>query len=258
MGSLFDSDAFNSNCFFPRADASEPPAGAQDFQVPVPGASLHLRWHRSLEHAPTVLLFHGNGEVVSDYDDASPWAALRLNLAICDFRGYGRSTGRPTLRSLIADAPVVAGFVGARTDRPVIVMGRSLGSACALALFGSAHPAVSGVVLESGFVDLDGLVRRRGLAPPARYTAEESSLFDPRPKVMKGRVPLLIIHGEEDRAIDAGEAREAHRLATTPNKRLALIPRRGHNDLSASPSYWEALAQVWTWPGLTPPTAHRA
>lgn len=147
-------------------------------------------------------------------------------------------------------APAVADFVAARTDRPVIVMGRSLGSACALELFGGHHPGISGVILESGFVDLDGLVRRRGLVPPPRYTEEESSLFDPRPKVAKGRVPLLIIHGEEDRAIDADEAREAHRLATTAYKQLALIPRRGHNDVSASPAYWDAIAQVWRWPGL--------
>jgi alpha-beta hydrolase superfamily lysophospholipase len=130
-------------------------------------------------------------------------------------------------------------------------MGRSLGSACALELFQRDHPRVAGVILESGFVDLLGLIRRRGLQPPEQLTEDELATFDPRRTVAKGRAPLLIIHGEEDRAIDADEAREAFRLATTSNKELALIPGRGHNDVSFSPAYWEAIGRVLRWPTLT-------
>lgn len=251
MSSVFDSEAFSANCFFPRADTSPPPASAEDLQVTVAGASLHLRWHRPLDGAPTVLLFHGNGEVVSDYDEAAAnFAGQRLNLAICDFRGYGQSTGSPSLRAVIKDAPAVLETISSRSEQPLIVMGRSLGSACALELFQNDHPRVAGVIVESGFVDLDGLVRRRGLTPPQPYTDDELATFEPRSKVAKGRAPLLIIHGEEDRAIDANEAREAFRLATTSHKQLALIPKRGHNDVSFSPAYWAAIAQVWSWPAL--------
>lgn len=253
MVSVFDSEEFNANCFFPRADAGPPPPGARDVQVVVDGATLHLRLHQRVEGAPTVLFFHGNHEVVSDYDElAAPYAQQRLNLAVCDFRGYGASTGVPTLRSALADAPAVLEAVAAQTSLPVVVMGRSLGSACALELFRRDDPRVAGVILESGFIDLPGLVRRRSL-PPARFSEADLATFDPRRKVAQGKGPLLIIHGEKDRSISADEAREAFALATTPHKHLAIIPGRGHNDVSAAAEYWQALARVWTWPRFAKP-----
>lgn len=254
MDSVFDSEAFNASCFFPRAQSSAPPSHARDLHLAVEGASLHLRWHERVEGGPTVLLFHGNHELVSDYDGAAPqFARLGLNFAVCDYRGYGASTGRPTFRAMLADAPAVLEAVAAQTPLPVVVMGRSLGSACALELFRRDHPRVAGVILESGFLELSGLVRRRGLSPPAKFTEEELVAFDGRRKVAQGRAPLLVIHGENDRAISAHEAKEAFRRATTAHKQLALVPGRGHNDLSLAPEYWEAIASLWRWPLLAPP-----
>jgi pimeloyl-ACP methyl ester carboxylesterase len=59
-----------------------------------------------LPDAPTVLLFHGNGETVADYDLAAPpYARHGMNLAVVDYRGYGRSDGEPSLRAILEDAP---------------------------------------------------------------------------------------------------------------------------------------------------------
>lgn len=247
MSSVFDSEAFNARCFFPRDEVTPPPEGARDLRVPVDGAELHVRLHRSTG-APTLLLFHGNGEVVSDYDAVAPeFARVGFDLAVVDFRGYGASTGTPTLRTLLADAPRVLDAVAAEVTAPLVVMGRSLGSAAALELYGRNDARVAGVVLESGFLDLAGLVRRRGIRPPASFTDDELETFDGARKLQRGRAPLLVLHGAEDRAIAADEAREAHRLATTSVKHLVLVPGRGHNDVSASPVYWDAFAFVRAW-----------
>ena len=94
----FDSEEFNERLFFPRPDVSACPAGAVDLRVPVSGATLHLRLHPSADARCTVLLFHGNGEVVADYDDyARSYARAGATLAVVDFRGYGASTGTSTL-----------------------------------------------------------------------------------------------------------------------------------------------------------------
>jgi pimeloyl-ACP methyl ester carboxylesterase len=95
-------------------------------------------------------------------------------------------------------------------------------------------------------------VRRRSL-PPARFSEHDLATFDPRRKVAKGQSPLLIIHGEKDRSISADEAREAFQLATTTRKQLVIISGRGHNDVSAAPEYWQALAHVWTWRAFAKP-----
>ena len=69
--SIFDRDEFNDRLFFPRPDATPPPAGAIDRMIGVDGARLHVRSYAAPAAAATLLLFHGNGEVVSDYDCAA-------------------------------------------------------------------------------------------------------------------------------------------------------------------------------------------
>jgi alpha-beta hydrolase superfamily lysophospholipase len=244
MDSLFDTPMFNARLFFPRGDESEPPARAEDLFVEVPGASLHLRWHRRLPAAPTVLLFHGNGEVVSDYDrSAVEFAAAGANLAVVDYRGYGASTGTPTLRSAIEDSAAVLAAIVAAGAAPLFVMGRSLGAACAAELYRIAGAEVAGFIWESGFVELGGLIRRRGMVPPASLSDDDVDVFGAEGKLRAGRHPLLVLHGAEDDMIDPGEAQLAFDAAGAGagDKRLVLVSGRGHNDISASGDYWTAL-----------------
>lgn len=243
MNSIFDSDAFNQRLFFPRSDLTPPPDGAIDLSVPVDGAALHLRWHRSDAARVTLLLFHGNGEVVCDYDGAAPlFEAVGAELAVADFRGYGASTGLPSLRATIADAPLVLEALREHRPKPVVVMGRSLGSACAAELYG-AGADLRGVVLESGFTDLEALIARRGLEAPSSFSAPEREVFDPLPKLARGKAPLLVLHGVNDTLISAEEGRAAFEASSTAHKELVLIPNRGHNDVAMAPLYWQALAR---------------
>lgn len=240
MTSIFDRDEFTDSLFFARADASEPPTGAVDRFVELGDARLHVRCHAAAHARCTVLLFHGNGEVVADYDDAADrFAGLGAALAVGEFRGYGLSSGVPTLRAVIGDARPIAGAV---PGAPLIVMGRSLGGAAAHELFARPTDRMAGVVLESAFFDLGSLIERRGLAPPAAFTADELATFDPATKIRRGRLPLLVLHGARDTLIDPREAAAAHDAATSAaDRRLVLVPGRGHNDLAGAAAYWDAL-----------------
>jgi hypothetical protein len=242
--SIFDSDAFNDRLFFPRPHASPPPAGASDRMVEVDGARLHVRLHAAPAASGTLLLFHGNGEVVADYDrTAARFAQAGVALAVMDYRGYGRSTGTPTLRTLISDARRVAEVI-----RPDVVMGRSLGGVAAHELYARPTEGMEGVILESALFDLDSLIRRRDLIPPASFTQDERATFEPATKLALGRLPLLVLHGARDELIAPSEAKSALAAAGTAaaDKALVLVPRRGHNDLSGEDSYWRALAEFVT------------
>jgi len=240
MASLFDTREFNERLFFPRLDASRLPANAIDVDVHT-DIALHVRLHQTRAALPTLLLFHGNGEVVADYDGAAEqFADAGVNLAVMDYRGYGRSSGTPTLRTTLSDAHAVLDAVRARVGSPVIVMGRSLGSACANELY--ATGAADAFVLESGFVDLGALIKRRGMAMPAELPADDRAVFDPIPKLARGTRPLLVLHGANDTMISAGEAQRAFDAAGTTDKQLVLVPNRGHNDVSFSSLYWSALS----------------
>mgnify|MGYP002525473001 FL=1 len=103
MTSIFDSDQFNQNLFFPRPDNSAPPDGTEDIFIKVEdNCKIHVRIHRSLVAKFSIIFFHGNGEIVADYNGlAESFLALGCELVVCDFRGYGRSEGIPTLKSTV-------------------------------------------------------------------------------------------------------------------------------------------------------------
>lgn len=241
MTSLFDSPDFNERLFFPRRDLSAPPDGARELDVTGDDETLHVRCYSASAGRPTVLLFHGNGEVVADYNDQAPlFAKCGANLAVMDYRGYGRSTGTPTLRSALADAHRILAAVS-NVATPLIVMGRSLGSACAAELYAKSPEGVIGFVLESGFVDLGALIQRRGMKAPSELAPDDRRAFDAERKLARGTLPLLVLHGGADTMIVPAEARRAHAAAGARDKELVVIPDHGHNDVSLSPLYWDAL-----------------
>jgi fermentation-respiration switch protein FrsA (DUF1100 family) len=241
MTSIFDHPAVSANLFYPRPDFTPPERGMRDLMVEVePGVRLHARMHEAQGAVAHVVLFHGNGEVVSDYDDAArAFAEAGAALTVIDFRGYGRSEGEPSLRSLLADArPAFAAVSRHLSPLPVIVMGRSLGSACAAEICGEP---IAGIVFESGFSDVAGFARRRGL-PASMITQDDVDTIGPLKKLSRCKSPLLVLHGERDTLIPATEGRAAYEASGASDKRLAIVPGRGHNDLSFHPLYWEALA----------------
>lgn len=244
MTSIFDRHELNDALFYPRPDRSPAPPGARDELVDVPGARLHVRRHAPAPGArATVLLFHGNGEVVADYDEAAAaFAAAGATLAVADYRGYGQSSGTPTLRALIDDARAVAEAVRAACAGPLVVFGRSLGGAAAHELYADPVAGTAAVVLESTYFDLPALIARRGLAVPP-LSADDRARFEPAGKLARGRLPLLILHGERDALIAHDEAVAALAAAGSADKQLVTIPRRGHNDVSLADAYWDALAR---------------
>jgi hypothetical protein len=255
--SIFDAEAFNQALFSPRGDTSAPPPGAVDLLVDVGGVDVHVRRHPAPEARCTLLLFHGNGEVVADYDEAAGrFAKAGAALVVADFRGYGQSHGTPTLRAVIADAQPIAEAVAAQAPGPLVVMGRSLGGAVAHELYARPIERMVGVVLESAFSDVSALVRRRGLEPPAELSDDERATFDPLVKLAQGRLPLLVLHGERDQLIATREARATLAAAGTAEKELVMIPDRGHNDVSFSDLYWRSVAAFIT--RVAPPPAEPA
>ena len=121
-------------------------------------------------------------------------------------------------------------------------MGRSLGSLCAQSLFAAAPPEVIGVILESGIADLRAFIRRRGLPVPTTFAHADAAAFDPQPKLARGTLPLLVIHGAQDDLIFARRGPHRVRDGDHRAKELVLVPDRGHNDIVGSPACGAAIA----------------
>lgn len=253
MVSIFDSHEFNANLFFPRPDRSPPPAGKNEIYIDIDvknSVRIHARQYPSAEAKFSLIYFHGNGEIVSDYDEMEePFKKLGAELIVCDYRGYGKSSGTPTLRAVLKDAHVV--YEALKRDQRlrarVYVMGRSLGSAPAIELC-SHYQDIAGCIIESGYADPIPLVERRGLMIQS-VTPEDDAVFNNSRKISGVTCPLLIIHGADDWLISPKEAELNYRQAGSKSKTLEILDGVGHNDIIMADTYFTCLREFFRLSG---------
>lgn len=246
--SAFDRREILDFVFYPRKDFSVGPMNALDLKVPVEeGISVSCRFYVNNKTSPSILFFHGNGEVVSDYDGIAPiFNNKGINLLVADYRGYGASGGKPTFATMIADAHAV--FQTTRNmfkergyDR-LFVMGRSLGSLSALELASHHREDMPGLIIESGFASPARLLRHLGGF--ARALGLENFEDAVEAMLRTITVPTLIIHGEYDELIPSFEAEYLFETIGAMDKQLVIIPGAGHNDLMlvGMGQYFKALS----------------
>jgi alpha-beta hydrolase superfamily lysophospholipase len=222
--------------FYPREDFTLCPENAFDLFVAVgEGVSISCRFYLGHHEWPWILFFHGNGEVVSDYDEISPfYHQKRLNLVVADYRGYGASNGTPTLTDLFQDSRTIFKEVREELSRRNLrsdlwVMGRSLGSLSALELAYQHQEMMKGLILESGFPSVVRIIRHLGI--PAHGIELETIDRECVERIKKIFIPSLIIHGEQDILVPVGNARDLYRHLGTEEKELLVIPSATHNDI---------------------------
>lgn len=237
---LLDDPQISTSMFYPRMDFTITPSGAEDHDVEVDaGVTIGCRAHFASKDAPTILFFHGNGEVVSDYDDFAPFYKKNtINLIVADYRGYGSSLGKPSVSSMMGDATLIYDyFAGYLQDKgykgPLYVMGRSLGAMPAMEVAAKYQHSdvpfhIQGMILESG----------AGITVWDRWrpSNDNAELWDTmkdryRSQVEAITVPLLTIHGEIDELIPVERALETRELLGSSEKELLIIPGAGHNDI---------------------------
>lgn len=247
--SLLDQGGVSAQIFFPRPDRSPTPRGATDHLVEVGGGvSIAARRYEVDPHGPTIVYFHGNGEVIGDHDGIAPlYHSIGMNLFVFEFRGYGRSTGSPTIEHLVTDGAVCGqraleiltedGF-----DGPRLVMGRSLGANPALEV-AARVPGYCALILESGAGNVGRFATRLGLRPSV---ALDRLIAAHEAKLAVITVPSLIIHGLADDLVPVEHALATAQLLTASDVTTELIEGAGHNDLLlVDPGrYIEAIARV--------------
>ncbi len=211
----------------------------QDILVPVAAdTAVGARFHLGGPIHANILFFHGNGEIAADYDEIGPfYNRIGVNFLSVDYRGYGRSSGHPTVAAMMQDCHTVFHFVDAWLVRngftgPLIPMGRSLGSASAIELAAAVPERIAGLIVESGFAYAGPLLRLLG-ADPARVGFREESAFRHIEKIGQVRKPVLIIHAEFDHIIPFSDGQALFDACPSPAKTLLKIPGANHNDILA-------------------------
>jgi len=243
-----DRSVLLSYLFYPRRQHGKARDGAFDLAVDVAeDISIVCRAYPSGAKNPWILYFHGNGEVVSDYDGIAPLYKERgLNLLVADYRGYGASGGDPTFKDMVKDAGKIfesaSNQLGKENESGKwFVMGRSLGSISALELAASYPDRLSGMIVESGFISVDRLIKHLGMPSPGNLSPLEIAYR----QIAEGiKLPALVIHGEWDRLVPPEQGRELFQALGSEEKTHVIIPGADHNDIMFvdSRKYMDAIA----------------
>jgi uncharacterized protein len=225
----------NSLLYFPSRTIIETPdrAGLDFRELGLEtddGERLHGWWigsqTNSLGH---LLLCHGNAGNVGDRVlHAALLTACGFDVLLFDYRGYGRSGGRPSEEGTYRDARAALtclleqpGIDPAR----VFYLGESLGGAVALDLALERPPA--GLVLLSAFSGVRELGRLHYPFVPAFVIPDA---YPTVRRIRELRAPLLVLHGDHDDIVPLSQGRALFEAAPEP-KRMHVFPGLGHNDL---------------------------
>ncbi len=226
--------------FHPRPEWQVPQTGRTTvLSIPVEDdVAIGARFHLSTKEGPNILFFHGNGEIVSDYDDLGPvYNRMGINFLPVDYRGYGSSGGKPTVSAMMRDCHAIYEFTRKWLAEngysgPLIVMGRSLGSASALELASRHEKTIDGLIIESGFAFTEPLLGLLGVNVRSLNLGGGND-FQNLEKMRRFRKPVLIIHAEFDHIIPFADGQAFFEASGSPDKTFLKIPGANHNDIFA-------------------------
>ncbi len=237
--SPFDRPEILAFLFHPRSEDSMSSStdDSEDILIPVEDdLVIGARIHHMDKAAPTILFFHGNGEIVSDYNDiGSLYGKIGINFFPVDYRGYGRSTGSPTVTGMMRDCHEIFKFVKqwlkdkGYTD-PLIIMGRSLGSASALELAANYKDEIDGLIIESGFAFVIPLMKLIGINTDACNISEEIGMRNIE-KIRSFDKPTLVIHAQYDHIIPFADGQALFDACPGPDKNLLKVHDADHNSV---------------------------
>lgn len=233
----------NSLLYLPERELLETPAArglsCEELTIATEdGERLHGWWvEATSRRLGSILLCHGNGGNIGDRVlHARLLCEAGFDVMLFDYRGYGRSTGRPDEQGTARDGRAARTALLRQAREEPVIVGESLGGGVALAL-ALEHPP-RGLALQSAFTSVRDMARHhypfipRVLVPDAYPSLR---------RVGGLRAPLLVLHGERDEIVPPSHGRALFEAAPQP-KRLELFPNVGHNDFVQAENYAETIA----------------
>lgn len=178
---------------------------------------------------PVILWCHGNaGNIINRLENLRELYRIGLSVFIFDYRGYGRSQGKPSEEGLYQDALGAYDYLTrTRMIRPerIVVFGRSLGAAVAGEV--AVQKPAAGLILESAFPSIGAVAKfHYGGVPVNWLLGANFALIDRLPQLS---LPKLIIHGEKDDIIPLELGRQVFEAAKPP-KSFYVIEGADHNN----------------------------
>lgn len=215
---------------YPHGDWNPPELRFEDaWMVSADGKKLHGWYCPVGQPRAHVLFLHGNAGNVAGWSQYARLLQekLKVTTLLLDYRGFGRSEGKPTVDGVLADARAARAELarlGDVDESQVVLMGRSLGGAVAIQL--AAEKSPRGLIVESSFSSLKSAAHVH--FPGLSWMVPKDRL-DSVSAMSKFKGPLLLSHGDADQVIPFTHGEALFSAAAEP-KQFIRIPGGGHND----------------------------
>lgn len=213
------------------------------------GVTLSGRYYEKTPGAPVDIMFHGYRSAgLRDFCVGMPAALKRgHNVLVVDQRAHCESGGRcltfgiKERRDCLEWVKFIIGRCGENAE--IFLFGMSMGAATVLMAAGLDLPEnVKGILADCGYTSpseiLKTVMKANGFSPRLIYPAvrlagmifagvdvESASASD---AMTRCKIPVLFIHGDDDRFVPCDMSRENHRLCTADKKRLFIAAGAGH------------------------------
>ena len=207
-----------------------------------------------LEHknpSATVLYFGGNGFLMLKSKPLiEAYSGIPVNLMLFDYRGYGLSSGQPTVAGIQSDAMAAFDFLRTQAisqTETLYVHGHSMGSFLSATIAAQEH--VDGFIMESPITEVKDWTRNlvpRLLRPFIRFDIDEELARESNiNKVAEIEHPLLLITGNNDEITPARMAEKLEKHSASQQKSLVIIEGGSHNNLPVYQEYRQALLKFY-------------
>jgi len=190
---------------------------------------------------PLFIWFHGNAGNIAHRLPQLQQLAQQVGGShfLFDYRGFGKSRGRPTIAGLLADGRAAVTLVQSRgwaTGRRVVYFGESLG--CAVIVQLALERVPDRVILSAPFYSLRAMGQL--VLPPLAFLVDKD--LNTARVIQQLRAPLLVIHGTADTTVPFQQGQDLYALAPQP-KVFHTVPGGGHTDLHevGGDAYWQVL-----------------
>jgi uncharacterized protein len=224
--------AFQRRLLYPargRGDGPAPPDAELRTLSAEDGVPVHTLVWPAPTGSPTVVLFHGNGEVIGEnVGIARILVAKGLGVALVEYRGYGcSSAGSPTEAGLYADAEAALTDLETRGVGPkdVVLWGVSLGTGVAAEM--AKRGRGSALVLVSPYTSMGDVAASHVFWLPARLLLRDR--FETLSKAGAVQIPTLVLHGTDDEVVPFSQGRRV--ADAIHGAQLIEVPGGHHNDL---------------------------
>lgn len=169
----------------------------------------------------SVIFFHGNAGNIGDrLDKILTFYELGLNVFIIDYRGYGKSQGKPSEEGMYQDATATYDYLVTRKDinpQRIIVYGASLGGVAAIDL--ATKRDLAALIIDSSFTSAADMCKR---IYPFVPTVLMTTKMDSQDKIKKVKIPKFFIHSLDDEVVPFKLGQKLFELAPAPKDFLKV------------------------------------